>query len=440
MSAPLPRGPTDRVEKIRSANASRIKQREENLLKEFAHLMGADVKAVRLPDRAAGDALGGAQTSPPPVIAVDQPAKQRRTDPSFPISVVDAALVSKKTSSKFRGDVLAVRSSYPHEGGTFASAPSTGRRRWGRANVVLTILFVIGAGGFFGAWALNAAPDARIATPVDSAADGSAKALASLREAISASDSSASVLPLNQAGKQDQVNLAPGDDRSSEPLPHPRSAPTSPDPSNAEGPNPISSVPAARSITPADAPSVPPTTVGQAADSADNPRSHPDSRSLPESKDEKMRLVRLGGSVPDDSGSSKEAIQSLKPAEAPALPPPPPALPDRAPVPPARPLSQAPANIAPQPLAHKTGVLSKSSSKSIDRKPTPKVRTTMGSPLRPLDVATAPGSGAATAPEVAKAPRETGTSAESLLQFVPSLFDKGVSAVRNFVGNGASGG
>jgi hypothetical protein len=114
MSAPLPRGPTDRVEKIRSANASRIKQGEENLLKEFAHLMGADVKAVRLTDRAAGDALGGAQTSPPPVIAVDQPAKQRRTDPSFPISVVDAALVSKKTSSKFRGDVLAVRSSYPH--------------------------------------------------------------------------------------------------------------------------------------------------------------------------------------------------------------------------------------------------------------------------------------------------------------------------------------
>jgi hypothetical protein len=91
-------------------------------------------------------------------------------------------------------------------------------------------------------------------------------------------------------------------------------------------------------------------------------------------------------------------------------------------------------------LAHKTGALSKSSSKSIDRKPTPKVRTTMGSPVRPLDVATAPGSGAATAPEVAKAPRETGTSAESLLQFVPSLFDKGVSAVRNFVGNGASGG
>jgi hypothetical protein len=419
MSAPLPKGTANRGEKIKSANASRIEKPEENLLEEFAQLMGADVNAIRPLDRAAGGMQSGAsQTLPPPVIAVDQFAKQRSTVHSFPSAIGAAASASTEKSSEFRGDVLPVLSAHPHEGGTFASVPSTRRRRLSRANVTLTVLIMIGAGGFYGAWALNAAPGARTATPVD-VADESAKVSPALREATS------SVEPSEQGRKEDQVNLAsPGDPPSGLPSGS-RSAATSSDPSDAGAPIVAASPAVALSPAPVDPPSVSTTAAGQTADTAGT------TRSLSDSKEDKVDLVR---SVPNDSGSFTDSTRSLKPAS------PPPAPPESSvPVPRPRPLSKAPANSTRQPSAHKVVALSKSPSKSIDRAPTPKVGATIGSPSRPLDVATAPGADVAAAPEAAKAPHET-TSSDSLLQFVPNLFNRGVSAVRSIMGSSATGG
>jgi hypothetical protein len=420
MSAPSPKGTANRGEKIKGANASRIKKPEENLLDEFAELMGADVNAIRPADRAArGRQSGASQTSPPPVIAVDQFAKQRSTVHSFPSSIGAAASASTEKPSEFRGDVLPVLNAHPHDGGTFASVPSTRRRRLSRANVTLTALIMIGAGGFYGAWALNAAPGARTATPVD-AADESAKVSPALREATS------SVEPSEQGRKEDQVNLAsPADPTSGLPSGS-RSAATSSDSSEAGAPIVAASPAVALSTASADTPSVSTTAADQTADIAGT------TRSLSDSKEDKVDLVR---SVPNGSGS--DSTRSLKPAEAPASPLP--ALPESVPVPHARPLSKASANSTRQPSAHKVVALSKSSSKSIDHPPTPKVRATMGSPSRPLDVATAPGDDVATAPEAAKAPHET-TSTDSLLQFVPNLFNRGVSAVRSIMGGAATGG
>jgi hypothetical protein len=62
---------------------------------------------------------------------------------------------------------------------------------------------------------------------------------------------------------------------------------------------------------------------------------------------------------------------------------------------------------------------------------------TTGNSSPPLELTTAPS--VTSAPIVPKASNETPTSTESLLQFVPNLFEKGVGAVRGFVGDASRG-
>src|SRR5581483_5966247 len=78
MTGPLVNGPCARREQRKSASpASHIAQQEEHLLEEFAHLLGTEVSAIRLFDRAAGPAPGEArQASPRRAIAVEQITKQ----------------------------------------------------------------------------------------------------------------------------------------------------------------------------------------------------------------------------------------------------------------------------------------------------------------------------------------------------------------------------
>jgi hypothetical protein len=415
MGAALPKSPANGAEKLQ----------EENLLAEFADFMGADVTAVRLSDKKAG----GWQNSPPHVISVDQAAWRQNAVHDVSNSTDDTAVALEQPWSELPGDIAPLLSFDPHERGTFPSAPSVGRGRSGRAIAALAVLILIGAGGFLGAWALNAAPGARIEALVDMAAGDPAKASPPLHDTLSSvAAGPASVSPSDQAGKQDQTTLASSDDRSSEPLP-PSTPALSPALSNSRDAAEISSPPAAQSIAKADTPPAPPTPVGQ------TPNSAAYLQSLPDSGEEKTSLVRLSAPVPNDSESPADATRSLKPAEAPALAASS-ALPDPAPMPRARPKFLALANSPRQPLAHKTDAISKSSPKSMDHAPNPKVGATVDSSPRSLDVATAPSAGVTAAPEKTEAPRETTTPTDAVLQFVPNLFDKSVNAVRGLIPGG----
>jgi hypothetical protein len=423
MSTPFAKGPDDRLE-IRSD-----RQRQETLLEEFAHLMGADVDTIRTSNTAGDGALGGAgQASPYHVTAVDRLAK-RMTFYDFRSSIGGATSALEKSSPGFRSDELAGVTSVPRLTGSFAHGPLIWRRRAGRRKVTLTVLFVILAGGSFGAWALSSGLGARGGAPVDMAADQATKEppLLPSRETSSSTQSSASGTRLDDPAKQDQAILPSNDNHASELFADKRLTTAPPDPSDAS----TSSMPHALPVTSSEAPSAAPTTVGQSADSGGN------SISPPEPMEDKANRVRPGGSGPDDSPSSMDENSSMKSAEARALSPPSP--PDRALAPHARPLSQGPADTARQAVTHKIVAPSKSVSKSINRAPTPKVVATVGRP-RPLDEATAPGTGLAAAPEGAEAPHENTSSAEPMLQFVPTMFDRGVSAVRNLFGNATGGG
>jgi hypothetical protein len=427
------KGPTDRIERRKSATTYRADQHE--MLEEFARLMGANVNAVRLSDNAVDDAHGGAPRAVPLVIAVDQDAKQRSTVDDFPKSIAKASLEPTEVWSALRNNELPVPTFDAHEHRPFSGAPVRKPRRWGKASVILTLLFVAGTGGVLGAWALEAAPGAKAPSPAYAAADPSAEVSPALPKAIASGDGSASIMSTDQVGERSEINLAGREDRSSEPLRQvtsPSAAPlssaaplaaTGPDPAHADTPIAISPPPAAPSIPPAD---------GQASTSAPTPSAGA-SNPAAEPKEVKAGLGRLGGAALDDGGSSTGPIHSPKAAEAATLP-----QPSRPPVPVARPLFQASVSGARQPPAHKTDTAPKTPSKSTDRAPAPKVRTTTDGPTQSLDVAAAPAADAATAPEVAKAPKET-TTADSVLQFVPNLFDRGVNAVRSLVGNATRG-
>jgi hypothetical protein len=54
MSNAVLKGPCDPFEQRTTVTGSRAGQQEEDLLEEFARLMGADVSALRLVDKAAG--------------------------------------------------------------------------------------------------------------------------------------------------------------------------------------------------------------------------------------------------------------------------------------------------------------------------------------------------------------------------------------------------
>ena len=445
MTSPLMNDPPGKCEQRKSAMAFHVGRQEEQLLEEFARLMGTEVSAVRLFDRAAGLAPGAAkQASSLRAIAIDRIAKQGAKRDGLLDSGGDAGAPSTEASPEARDDSPAT-SSGPHRGEPHSNAPSqeglapeegaiVAPRKSGRATLTLGVVFAIGVAGVIGAWALKIAPGVRAAPLIDTAADELSKVAPPLQDAASSSDRTASILPAGQAGEPNPVGVASSVEHSTE-LQQPDKSPpaaslaaASPEPSGDAVV--MSSVPVTRSITPTEALPSPAATAGQTAASAGA------SGFLPDPKQLKAGSVRQGGSVvADDSASATDAKRSPRLAEAPVLPPPSnaPPQPARPPVPLARPSFNTSTNGAPQPTAHKIGAPPKSSSKSIDHAPNPKV----GATSPPLDLMTAPG--VATAPVVTKASSETPTSTESLLQFVPNLFEKGVNAVRGFVGDASRG-
>jgi hypothetical protein len=440
MTSPLMDGSPGKCEQSKRALVSHIEQQEEHLLDEFARLMGTEVSAVRL-----FDAPGEAQQAPSPrAIAIEQVAKQGSKRHGLLRSVGDEGAASTEALPKAR-DELPVTSSDSHRGEAYFNAPSRGGlapeggpivapSKSGRATLMLGVVFAIGVTGVIGAWALKIAPGVRTVPLIDVTADELFKVAPSLHDAVSSGDHTASILPVGQAGEPNLVSLASSVEHSTElqqPDKSPRTtslAAASPEPS-ADAPM-VSSVPGVRSIMPRDALPVPATTAGQTAAPG----------FLPDPKQAKSELVGQSGSVvADDGAPATDAKRSPRLAEAPVLLPASNAPPQlaRPPVPLARPSFNSSINGAPQPHAHKIGVPPKSSSKSIDHAPNPKVGGAIGNSSPPLDLATTPG--VATAPVVAKASSETPTSTGSLLQFVPNLFEKGVSAVRSFAGDSSRG-
>jgi hypothetical protein len=440
MTSPLMNGPLGDREQIKSAPAPHTEQQEEYLLEEFARLMRTEVSAVRLLERAADIEPGEAeQASPLRAIAVEQIAKQG----SKRVSLGDAGAASTEASPETR-DELPVTSSDARRSEARSKDPSqkgqapeegviVAPRKSGRATLTLGVVFAIGVAGVIGAWVFKIAPGVRAAPVIEMAADELSKLAPRLQDAVF------SIKPMGQAGEPNPVGLPSSAEHSSETQQLDKSPPAaslaaaSPEPSGEA--IVMSSVPVIRSIAPTDASPVPATAAGQTAAPAAA------SGFLPGDPEQvKAGLASQGGSViADKSASATDANRSPKVAEAPVLPPPSnaPPQPANAPVPLARPSFNSSTNGAPEPVAHKIGVRLKSSSKPIDHAPNPKIGATIGNSSPPLDLATDPGM--ATAPVVAKALSETPSSTESPLQFVPNLFEKGVSAVRGFVGDASRG-
>ena len=443
MTSPLLNGPPGQCEERKSASPSHIEQQEEHLLEEFAALMGTEVSAVRLLDKAAD--LGSReaeQASPLRAIALEQITKQES----------DAGAALTEASPEARDESL-VTSSDAHRGEAYSNAPSleglaperdaiVAPRKSGRATLMLGTVFAIGVVGVIGAWAaVKIAPGVRAAPLIDMASGESSEGAPPVHDAASSGDRASSILPVGQASEPNPVDPASSVERSTD-LPQPDKSPpaassaaASPEPS-AGDPVVTSSAPATRSITPpTDAAPAPATTADQTAAPAGPPAT------LPDPTEVKADSVSQGDSVAaGDNASAADAKPSPKVAEAPVSPPPSNTAPqpDYPPVPPVRPSFHSSTNGAPQPLTHKIAARPKSSSKSVDHAPDPKDLATTGASSPTLDLATAPGE--AKAPVATKASSETPTATDSLLNFVPNLFEKGASAVRGFVGDASHGG
>jgi hypothetical protein len=430
-------GPPGHSGQRKSAPASPHEQQEEHLLEEFARLMGTEVSAVRF-DRAAGLAPGEARQAPPVSAAVEQITKQGS----------GAGAASTKASPEAR-DTSAGTNSDAQRGETYFNAPSlaglapdkdaiVAPRKSGRATLMLGAVFAIGIVGVIGAWAaVKIAPGVWAAPLIGLAADESSKGTQTSPDTAPSTDRTASIVPAGEAGEPNPVGPASSAEHPTE-LQQPDKPPAAPlaaaSPEPSRDPTATSSAPATRSITPPDA-----APVATTADPAVAPAGA--SGDAPDPKQVKAGLASQGGSVAaDDNASAADAKRSPKVAEPAASPTPSDAAPQpaRAPVPIARPSFNSSAKGAPQPDAHKVAARPKASSKPIDHAPNPKAAAAVGPPQPSLDLATAPG--AATTPVATKASSETPSSTDTMLNFVPNLFEKGVGAVRGWVGGGSRGG
>jgi hypothetical protein len=440
MSNAVLKGPCDAFEQRTNVTGTLGGQQEKELLEEFARLMGADVSALRLFDKTAGFAPREAsQPSRLRVISIDKSTKKNGEDGDPLGCIDDAPSASSKTadSPELRGNGLRVPSSgsnIPYHEGLAPGEEAIQAPGHSRANLALGILVAVGVAGLISAWALKAAPGLPAAPTIDLAADDLSKVQPPVQEAVP-------TLPRDQAGKPSPVNLVSSAERSTELPQETKSPPTTPsgaakpqpsgEPTSVAGPITTSIAPTARSIAlvaESEALPAPATTVGQATGAASAPETgetalvHPD-----------------GAFISDDREFPTYAKPSPRLAGAPALPAPSDAVPQpvRPPVPVARPSFKALINGTAQPTVNKVDLPTKSSSKSINRAPNAKTVTINGNVSTALDLATAPG--VAPAPVVASAPGGTTTSAESLLQLVPTLFDKGVSVVNGLVGDASRG-
>jgi hypothetical protein len=381
----------------------------ENPLEEFAGLMGVDVSALERFD-GAGDFVQISGPSHEPASAEIDGSPKPREDET---SVHGFSLLSEATHRT---------GLYRSAEAPIAEAPPTPRRS--RA-LTLGVLVAVGVAGCLGAWALKGAPDPQRTSTME--ADDPIKVLPTEQEAAALRDESASSLPGNQTSEPGPVNL-----ESIEKQPPVFEEQTkSPTTTLSVAAAPIlteaapSAMPAA---TPASVSAAPPVTrsialLASASGQAQAPASTVALRTAPtvnpEPKPMKTVSAHFDGSVlPNDNGTPAGANNSPPPSASRTPPAPsdrvPPLL--NPPTPIARPSVDASAGGALKPVKERLDAPAKLSANSVVTEPVARTASIAPNAQPPANVAADPNGG--------------DFSAKSVLQFVPNLYEKAAGALR----------
>jgi SPOR domain len=374
-----------------------------NPLEEFAGLMGVDVNALERFD-------GAGEFAPTPRVSHEPAASKIEGSPRLnrgETSVQGSSLPSEAT----------------HPAGLYRSAERVAEappmRRRSRA-LTLRVLVAVGIAGWLGAWALKGAPGAQESSTME--ADDSLKAPPTNQEAAALRDKSTSTLPGNQTGKPEPANLESIEKRPS--VFEEQTKPPTTTPAVAATLIPTETAPSAMPITaPVSASAAPPVTrsialLGSASEQTQVPVSTPAPPTAPtvfsEPKGPKAVSVRSDGSDrPNDDGTHAGANHSERPSVARTSPAPsnmvPPLL--NPPTPVARPSFDASAGGALKPVKARLDV----PASSVDIEPVARTASTAPNAPPPANVAADPSGG--------------DFSAKSVLQFVPNLYEDAASAL-----------
>jgi hypothetical protein len=379
-----------------------------NPLEEFAGLMGVDVNALERFD-------GAGEFAPTPRVSHEPAASKIEGSPRLnrgETSVQGSSLPSEAT----------------HPAGLYRSAERVAEappmRRRSRA-LTLRVLVAVGIAGWLGAWALKGAPGAQETSTME--ADDSLKAPPTNQEAAALRDKSTSTLPGNQTGKPEPANLESIEKRPS--VFGEQTKPPTTTPSVAATLIPAEAAPSAMPITaPVSASAAPLVTrsialLGSASEQTQIPVSTPAPPTAPtvysEPKGLKAVSVRSDGSDrPNDDGTRAGANHSERPSPARTSPAPSNMVPPlllNPPTPVARPSFDASAGGALKPVKARLDVPAQPPASSVDIEPVARTASIAPNAPPPANVAADPSGG--------------DFSAKSVLQFVPNLYEDAASAL-----------
>jgi len=381
-----------------------------NPLEEFAGLMGVDVNALERFD-------GAGEFAPTPRVSHEPAASKIEGSPRLnrgETSVQGSSLPSEAT----------------HPAGLYRSAERVAEappmRRRSRA-LTLRVLVAVGIAGWLGAWALKGAPGAQETSTME--ADDSLKAPPTNQEAAALRDKSTSTLPGNQTGKPEPANLESIEKRPS--VFGEQTKPPTTTPSVAATLIPAEAAPSAMPITaPVSASAAPLVTrsialLGSTSEQTQIPVSTPAPPTAPtvysEPKGLKAVSVRSDGSDrPNDDGTRAGANHSERPSPARTSPAPSNMVPPlllNPPTPVARPSFDASAGGALKPVKARLDVPAQPPASSVDIEPVARTASIAPNAPPPANVAADPSGGS--------------FSADTVLQFVPNLYEKAASALHS---------